>query len=191
MNRRAAWRPPSTGEGLWFAAGSALAYLVAWWINRLIAPLEPLYFGVHVVFLPAGIKLLAILVGHHWGALGVAAMEYALRWVSTDSPPDLVSVLELLVWVGATYVMVEGILRSGRVPFDLRGIRARHLVGLAAATAVTNAVASNAFALVTGRLAREEFWHLALVWLVGDIVGALLVLGLLQIAVRGWRRPRG
>lgn len=177
-------------DGLLFALCSAAAYRLALWVNEWISPWDPMFFGVYLVFLPAGVKLLAILVGHHWGALGILVVEFLVRWAEYGGLPGTLVLLELTVWVGSTYLAVLWLLRSGRLPWTLAGVTLRQLAIIAIGTAATNALANNAFALATGRLASESFWHSAMAWMVGDVVGALIVLGLLHQIMRRFSADR-
>ena len=124
------------------------------------------------VFLPAGLRVVAILL---LGWKGVAGLFLGALW--TNHPVVGVNLLESVALSSASalapYLGVQACRRLLRCPPDWNGLAAKHLLGLALVCAALSAQAHNLyFLLATGT-------HRSLVALLpmftGDVLGTLLV----------------
>ena len=163
------------------AAAWRLAFEVHLWIDTLVQGDS----GLHWVFLPAAVGLLAVLVGHWAGAGGIfiGSLLTAPQHFG-DVPLDgligaalcaLAPMLGMLAWR-----------RLLRVPPDLRGMRPWHLAALALLYALFSASSKTLFYWLRDLVDEPLQGLLTIVVgeLAGILIGVYLLRGLLQIVDR-------
>ena len=172
-----AWRNVVTGFAV--ALLCALAYLLSFELmTRLPAWLEyrP---GVVLFFLPAGVKLVALLVARSWGLLGITA---AGVWTAADvwQSADWMTLLgNIAVWVGIPYLVIRLMLRWMGIHADLSNLSYLRVMGICLAATVASSVAGNAYAVWTHTQPLAELWARALAMALGDFLGAGVLFALL------------
>ena len=133
--------------------------------------------GISLLFIPAGVKLLAFLVGRIPAVIGlVLASVYTGfgLWTDVQAPAiyyfALVSVLSYPIT--ASIVMhILGIQRN------LDNLRYWHIAALSLAGSVFNGVAHNIVYIWQGVTATEELWTKSSAMAFGDFFGCLVVVG--------------
>jgi hypothetical protein len=183
---RQPFREPTWQEGILLAVLSALAYTVTYSANVYVIRAQETFVGVALFFLPAGVKLVAIMVARYWGALGL----FCVNLVHTHSFWNGLSWFQMLgvsiVWVGSTLAVVVVLSRTMRLSTDLKGLRFGQFVGLSLAAAVVHGLVFNAYMLLIGVRSTSEFIASAKAMALGDFLGSgavmLLLLGLFKLA---------
>ncbi len=181
-------RPLAKGPLLAVAAGAA--YVIAYRFSELLDPWTLYGQGISLLFLPAGIKHLAMLVGRGWGALGCFV---GLLLVASEVWPQLpagqllvyAAVSTLASWWGIRLGMALLGLRS-----DLSNLRFLHLPLLDLVTTAVHGAAVNGYFIAAG-LKSENFLGNALAMITGDFMGCLLVFMLFWAGLETWRVARG
>lgn len=163
-------------SGLLLALLSFAAYWASFRINAALAVWTEYTSGVSIVFLPAGVKLVALLVAGGWGLLGLAAA--ALMMASEVwSQSGMVELLgNIVVWLGVPWLVVELTLRWLGVHRDLRNLTFWKLVLVASVATAAGSFATSAYAVAFHGRDQEDWVGAALAMLLGDFVGAGLVL---------------
>jgi hypothetical protein len=183
----------SLKQGLWFAVGTGLLYVLAVWFNRSVLQAQDLFTGVALFFLPAGVKLMALLIGRQWGALGLLVSNFVMSLFEWQGVPVPMLLLMSAVWVGVTWAVVETLLRTMRLPADLSGLRFSHFIVIDAAAAILHAFAFNGLLLQSGLRAYADYlnavWGMALGDFLGSGAFALMVLGVGVMLRRLWQSP--
>ena len=143
------------------------------WTLDLVQGYAP---GISLVFLPAGIKLVAALVSGFWGVLGtVVALAYVAPDIWADQPlwfyiayPAFGGFSSLAVALAMKHALGIG--------NNLHNLRLLHipLIDLCA-TLVHGVVLNGFFVLVRIELA-EDFWTRVFAMSVGDFFGSLIML---------------
>ena len=171
---------------------SASVYWVVFRLNAYTDDWTMYDQGIHLIFLPAGVKHLAILLARGWGALGCGL---ALFWLSFEfwqeaSLPQLLGytmVSTLASWLG---VMLG--LRLLQVQGNLANLRFWHLPVMDLVTTGVHAMLVNAFFMMAAM--KSEHWlENVLAMMLGDYIGSFIILvGLwgTLLAVRTVRRHR-
>lgn len=142
---------------------------------------------VNWVFLPAAVRLLAVLLWGWEGCLGIwlgtLVTNQALFGTATQASLAVASISALAPWlaVGAARMLLA-------IPSDLAGLRPASLLVLAGASALSSALLHTlyfSFTKDSTRLADD-----LLPMLVGDVAGTLIVLYTLRAVLLAWHRAR-
>lgn len=175
----------------WAVLGVAVAYWLLARLNGAIlseATWARFTEGVDWIFLPSGLRLLAVLVFGIWGSVGISLATWALTVQVNPADPW---------WMDGGTALISGfspLLASqlGRfwlkLPSDLHGLTPWPLIQLAAL-----------FALLSGSL--HQVWYLwsghtstplssAVVMVIGDFLGSLILLFLINWGLRNLSRLR-
>jgi hypothetical protein len=178
-------REPTWQEGVLLAVLSALAYTLTYSANVYVIQAQETFVGVALFFLPAGVKLVAIMVARYWGALGLFCVNFihTQSFWSGLSWPEMLGVS--LVWVGSTLAVVIVLSRSMHLSPDLKGLRFGQFVWLSLTAAVVHGLAFNAYMVFIDVRDSAEFIGSAYAMALGDFLGSgavmLILLGLFKL----------
>ncbi len=174
-------------QGLLIALVSGAIYYVTYRVNALFDSWAAYAQGISLIFLPAGIKQISILIAGKWGALGclVALFVVASEIWSANSVTAIL--LFSVISIGATWLGVSLALKFLRLNSDLSNLKFIHLPVIDLITTSIHALATNAY-LVLARISTENFWSNALAMVVGDYVGCFIILALLYLGLRVLRK---
>lgn len=132
--------------------------------------------GISLVFLPAGIKLVAALVSGFWGVLGTVV---ALALVS----PEFWSEQPLWFYVVypslsgfSTLAVVEVMKRALRISDDIRDLRFIHIPIIDLCATLVHGLIVNGFFAIDHLEVNQDFFTRALAMSLGDFVGSLILL---------------
>ncbi len=172
-------------EKIALVLGSFLLYLGAFRINQTLDEYVLYAQGVALVFLPAGIKHISILIGRLWGAIGCFL---ALAYVTPEFWTEI-SLLEIFTYSGistaATLALILAGVRILGINNDLSNLRFMHLPLLDLITTTGHSFITNAYFIADGMKVNEEFINNALGMAFGDFTGSfimmMLLFGVLQI----------
>ena len=165
------------------AAITALAWIGAFYLNEwAFAAAERNHF-VSLVFVPAGVRILAVLIlgwpaaiGLFFGSLITAAPIWHLPAAII---PGLISALGPAAAVGIGTC-------SMRLRDDLQGITPRQIAIISITDGAFNAIPSNLFFWLQHRVATP--WHDVAPMFVGDLLGTAALLYLAGVVMRLLRR---
>lgn len=170
------------------AAMTASAWIVlyqlnAWWFAAL-----DWADGVSWIFLPAAVRLLAVLLFGTAGALGL--FLGGLFTMTVIEEADASKALGVAAVSALAPLMAVGLmLRRLRLPSSLCGLGTRQLALLAVASAAASVTLHNLYYWVTAH--RADPLSGLLPMFVGDIAGTVIVLYLARSAMRLHLRVRG
>ena len=169
---------------------SGVAFWGAYRLNTLTDDWSLYDQGINLIFLPAGIKHLAILLARGWGALGcgLALLVLSFEFWQGASPLQLLGysvVSTLATWLGVVLS-----LRAFEVRNDLSNLRFWHLPIMDITTTGLHAVLVNFFFVLAAM--RSEHWiSNVLAMMLGDYIGSLITLmGLWAVILLGKRLRR-
>ena len=171
------WR--NAGTGFAVAGLCALAYVLSFELMNWLPEWLEYAPGVALFFLPAGVKLVSLLVARAWGLLGIAAaglLTAADVWQSADRWALLGNVL---VWVGMPYVVISLMLRWMKIHADLSNLTYLRVMGICLAATLASSVAGNAYAVWTHTQPLADLWARAMAMALGDFLGAGVLFALL------------
>ena len=175
------WRDAVTGLAV--AGLCALAYLLSFELMNWLPAWLQYAPGVALFFLPAGVKLVALLVARAWGLLGIVA---AGVWTAADvwESADWIALLgNVVVWVGIPYVVIHLMLRWMKIHPDLSNLTYLRVMGICMAATVASSVAGNVYAVWTHDQPLVDLWARAAAMALGDFLGAGVLFALLIAAL--------
>ena len=138
--------------------------------------------GVSLIFIPAGFKLLAILVGRLPALVGLfIASIYASTGLWTD-----MQTATLYFFAAASVfsyaIAAYGVMNLLGIHPDLYNLRYWHIVVLSLAASVLNGIVHNVAYLMEGVSAIEAQWSNSAAMALGDFLGCFIVVSLFHTA---------
>ena len=134
--------------------------------------------GVSLIFIPAGVKLLAILVGR---VPAIAGLFMASIYSSTGLWADL-HTASLYFFAAASVfsyaIAAYGVMKLLGIHRDLYNLRSWHIVVFSLAASVLNGVVHNVAYLMEGVTAVEAQWGNSAAMTLGDFLGCFVVVSL-------------
>jgi hypothetical protein len=160
--------------------GVALVWLAFFRLNDWLFSQLAYTERAHWIFLPAALRVLAVLLLGSKGAVGLMAGAYLT--LPHEEPNDLIYEIALSVSSGLAPLAAVAICqRFFKIKSDLGGLRGAHIVSLSAVSALANSVLLNILLFSTGRHHGDGV--LAATIFIGDMLGAALVLLAVAIGV--------
>lgn len=155
--------------GLFFAAFAA---------QLLIDPWFHYGPGVALVYLPAGVKLLAFVVGGVWGALGLfaAGVLTAPLVLQELNAPSFYEISRTALWVAAPYFSYLLIKRMRGLNDTLNGLTHLDIVIIGVACTATSVMSSLVYDAIWFHRPPETVGTAMLAMALGDILGIIAVL---------------
>jgi hypothetical protein len=153
-------------------------------LHELVTPFVAYTQGVDLLFLPAGVKLVLIMVAGWRGALGCGL---SLLSLSTRFWPGLEPVWLLLysmLSVGMTWLVVSIMLKRMALGPTLEGLSFWELVQIDMLNTLLHGIAVNGYFWALGLRSSESFWSAALAMTLGDFLGAGVIMLLVLLVAR-------
>jgi hypothetical protein len=170
-------------ENLLMALAAAVAFGLSFRVNQLFDDFFLYASGMSLLFLPAGVKLLFVLIGRIPAICGIMAVSVYLGYgIWPDKGIGAViyfAFISLMTYPISAYLVMRwlGIHR------DLINLRYWHIVVLSLAASVTNGVVHNVLYVYEKVTMPEVFWAQASAMTFGDFMGCFAVVGVFQLAV--------
>jgi hypothetical protein len=160
------------------AVVSGLLFSLSFRLNQIFDAQFVYSAGISLLFLPAGVKLLAVLVGRLPAILGVLVVSIYLGagiW-----PDKAMTAIVYFAVVGLmTYpIAAFGLMRLLHIRQDLSNLRYHHIVLLSLAASVLNGVVHNGLYLTQGVTTPDDLWQKSAAMALGDFMGCFVVVGL-------------
>jgi hypothetical protein len=182
-------------QGLAFNMGlSALSFLAYVLTFKLTASLPDIfkYAGwIYLVFLPAGTKLVCIMLFGIWGTIGDAL---ALYWMATQFLPDGSPGLWAIFSVTSsfmTFVAIRFAMRTFAIRPDLGNLQFWQLPFLSLIGAGIHGFITILVMVKIGLIHHAEYWSSSFAIITGDFVGIFLVLVAFSLLTKGFvARPQ-
>lgn len=160
---------------------SGIAWLVLWQVFQSLFGFTEIKRGITLVYVPAGVRLVILLVSGLWGAVGLAlAFPFALLQQFPDvSWEEIIAYSVIAGFI--PYVTVLWVCRAAKVSRDLSSLRSIHLPLLSAAVSVLGAVAYSAALVAFGRFEANSFLKDVTAMAAGDFLGCFTVILLVRL----------
>ncbi len=164
-------------------AGSFLLFTGSFHVNQgldgnmLYAP------GVSLIFIPAGVKLLCILVGGIPAAIGLFLASLFSSYGLWNELPPVSTFLFAGISVSSYGLAVFLVMRKFQIRRDLSNLTYWHVIVLSCFACLTNGIAHNVVYLSQGVTARNEFFEKSAAMAFGDFLGCFTVVMLISICV--------
>ena len=170
------WPSKNLTDSILTAVVFGVTYWVSFEISKHYDLTQSFAPGVSLIFIPAGVKLLAALVGGLWGVMGVVL---ALIYLANDfwaGQSQLFIFLTATINGLSTLAVVEAMRRLLTIDDDLSNLRLLHLPLIDLANSVCHGLVHNAFWIFWGVEKPSDFLSHATAMTVGDFFGSLIVL---------------
>lgn len=177
-------------EQLGLAALAAVTYYLTFKLNQYLDPWFLFGQGISLLFLPAGVKHVSILLAGRWGALG---SFLGLLFMVPSFWPELnlaMAIVYVAISTLATWAGISLSLRLLGISSNLNNLKLLHLPVLDLITTLLHAVLTTGFFVLAG-LKNSSDWGLnALAMMVGDYLGSLMLMLMLFLVLQ-WlpRKP--
>ena len=171
----------SIGAMILFALGVAIAWTALFQLNNLLFSDINLSSFISWIFLPAAIRMLAVMIGGWAGTLGLFCGAILTNLSQIELEPLNVLVLAGLSALGPL-AAVHLCTRWLQLPVDFTGLQRSQLLVFAVAGAIFNVFPHNLFFYMTGM--SDDAWSGVLPMFVGDLAGTLIVLYIASFSIR-------
>lgn len=155
----------------------ATVYFLGFHANEVLFSYLEHHRGAHWIFLPAGLRLLSILLLGAEGAVGIFLGSLLITWQLGESSP-MGHFIEPLISAGAPMITYYVALRSG-LSINLKNLSAKLLLVLSVAFATTNALLQSLWDVSEG--ITESFSSSFFVMFVGDLLGTIIVIYVIRL----------
>ena len=143
--------------------------------------------GIELVYLPAGFRLLLILLFGFCGALGIFVTSPILFVALFGSASITEMVINAGIAAFVPYLVVRACSRSLGISSSLLGLSPIHLPALALAVSLTTPAFFNLQFTLAGREPPELLFTNFTAMAFGDFVGCLLVVGFVRLLIVAYR----
>lgn len=175
-------------QNLALATIFAAVYYLAFWIQVHWLASFDFVQGVSLLFLPAGIKMLAIVVGGAWGIGGVFVTSMLLSRFVWGDQGFVYALLAQIVWAGVPYLTYQILKRQLQIDEMLLSLKGSHIVLIAIAISLTSSLADRSFRYAAGQLEGGMFNTSVWAMMLGDVGGIVLVLSLTVLLLQRLRK---
>lgn len=169
------------------AAGSAFTYSLLFLLNEYLFDHFAPDQHVDIIFLPAGVRLLLVLIGRFPAAVGIAVASATL-WLSVHEIKDLDEAILVGLASGMTpYLVTVAMEKFGRISPTLQQFHAKDLVLASFLFAFSSSLVHQLLFLWLGLDASIMLW---IQMMVGDLLGSFICLWIVYYGFQFIRFPR-
>ena len=167
-------------------AGTVILFLATILLNEILFTHLEFAPGINFIYLPAGVRLLSVLLFAEAGAFGLLLASWYICFFHFFPDEPLRSFAGGILWSLAPYLAYRALLASG-IGASLRGMSGQRLFCFVLLFSVMSPAMHHAwFALMGG----QDLWHGFVVMFAGDLAGTLIVLYGARLALNVfWPRP--
>lgn len=153
-------------------AGTAILFLATILLNEILFTRLEFAPGINMIYLPAGVRLLSVLLCAEAGAIGLLLASWYVCFFHFFPDDPLRSSVGGFLSALAPYLSYRALLASG-IGASLRGMSGQRLFCFALLFSVMSPAMHHAwFALMGG----QDLWRGFIVMFTGDLAGTLIVL---------------
>lgn len=172
------------------AVTAALLWIFSFALNDWLLAFAQHTPGIHLVFLPSGVRLLALLIGGFWAAAGVTLGVFCCL-VFEFGPSGLNRLAALAVANGfGAYLALLAVCRIAGLAPSLENLRPVHLPLVALGVGLVSSALTNALYIGFGQDQWENYVEHVAAMAAGDVVGSLIMIMLVMGMLRLWRVTR-
>ncbi len=155
---------------------SFFLFVISFSINERFDSVALYMAGISMVFIPAGFKLLCLLVGGEAAAVGLVLANVFVSMRIWDHTTGEQMVYFALTSVGSYYLTVLLVKKTMHIDDSLSNLRYRHIIILSAAASVFNGVAHNIVYVWQDKVKAADYFANAAAMVFGDFLGCFIVI---------------
>ncbi len=167
-------------------AAALIAFLLftgSFQLNQLLDQYMLFAPGVSLIFIPAGVKLLCLLVGGLPAAIGLFAASIYLSVALWTDLPTLSIYYFALISVASHAAAIALVMGRFKIRTDLGNLNYWHIVALSALAGILNGFAHNVVYLTQGVTSPADFFGKATAMAFGDFLGCFVVVLLFNLGI--------
>lgn len=172
-------------------ATSGVAWVILWMFNKHLTSAVQVTSGISLVYLPAGFRLLIILVFGGWGALGIFLFEPLLFFNEFEAGSAAEVFATSAISGFSPWLVTVLFCRAAGISPSLSGLRPAHLPTLALALSLVTPLIFNVFFVAVGRHPAADFMRDFAAMATGDFLGCVIVIGAIKLAAAAFRKKGG
>jgi len=167
-------------------AGTAALFLATILLNELLFTHLEFAPGINMIYLPAGVRLLSVLLFAEAGAIGLLLASWGICFFYLFPHDPMRSFIGGILSALAPFLAYRVLLASG-IGASLRGMSGQRLFCFALLFSVMSPAMHHAWFALTGG---QDLWHGFVVMFIGDLAGTLIVLYGARLALNTfWSKP--
>ena len=157
---------------------SGLLWAGCWLLNKTLLSDTLVATGINLLYLPAGVRLLLVLLFGPWGALGIFLVDPIMFFIEfgTGSPAEVIGASFISDFT--PYLAVLGFCRAAGISPRLSGLRPFHLPLLALLVSLVTPFLFNLHFIFYERHAGDDLARNFAAMATGDFLGCFAVLAL-------------
>lgn len=164
---------PDSQLKLTMAAGTVVLFIATIILNELLFARLEFAPGINWIYLPAGVRLLCVLLFAEAGAAGLLVASWLVCFFHFFPNDPVRSFVGGVLAALAPYLAYQVLLASG-MRASLRGMDGKRLLGCAALFAFASPAMHHAWFALQGT--HDDLWRGFLAMAMGDFAGSLIVL---------------
>jgi hypothetical protein len=166
----------SLSTKLAICCASFLLFVVSFNLNEFFDSFARYAIGINLVFIPAGFKLLCLIVGGEAAAVGLLLSSVYVSMRVWDQTGFMQMVYFAIAAVGSYYVAVLLVKKFLRINETLSNLRYLHIIILSAAASILNGTVHNIVYVWQDKVKMDDFFAHAAAMVVGDFLGCFIVI---------------
>ena len=188
------WRGRDVLKNIWkipaiIVVCSALAWIGAYMIQNRFLPFFSHSPGIDLLFIPSGVRLIAIMIGGIWAAVGVSLGSLFLTGPEFQTM-QVVTILAIAACSGlCPYLALRVSLRATGVDAGLKQLTPALLPVISLGVAVGSSLQHNLLFSLLGLEQWSGFTDHVLAMATGDFLGILLAVVVVFLILRAYRKP--
>ena len=176
-----------TALDLLLVAASAMLWAGCSFLNKTLLADTLVTTGINLVYVPAGIRLLLVLLFGPWGALGIFLADPVLFFYEFGTGSLWEVIVNALIAAFSPYLAVLGFCWVTGISPRLSGLKPIHLPMLALLVSLVTPLLFNLHFLLNDRHPDHDFVRNFVAMATGDFLGCFAVLGLARVILAASR----
>jgi len=170
-------------EKLAIGCTSFFLFVVSFNVNELFDSIALYMTGISLVFMPAGFKLLCLLVGGDAAAIGLLLSSVYLSMRIWNDTSVIQMVYFAFAGVGSYYFMVLAVKKVMHIDDMLGNLRYLHILVLSSTASILNGVVHNIVYVWQDKGKTEDFFAHAAAMVLGDFLGCFIVIAVFNVCI--------
>jgi len=162
---------------------SFLLFVFSFKLNELFDGFALYMTGINLVFIPAGFKLLCVLVGGEAAAVGLLLSSVYVSAGIWDHTAIIQMIYFAFASVGSYYITVSVLKKTMHIDDMLSNLRYLHIVVLSAAASIINGILHNIVYVWQDKVKLNDFFAHSTAMIVGDFLGCFIVIVFFNICI--------
>jgi hypothetical protein len=176
-------RLPNTFAKLAICCVSFLLFVVSFDINELFDSFALYMTGISLIFIPAGFKLLCLLVGGEAAAVGLLLSSVYVSMRIWDHTAAIQMIYFAFASVGSYYIAVRVVKKIMHIDSMLSNLRYLHILILSATASILNGVVHNIVYVWQDKVKLDDFFAHAAAMVLGDFLGCFIVVMFFNLCI--------